>query len=481
MFQYWLLLVILELSLDAALSVSQAEIDRHLELGREFLARGQLQDALSHYHAAVEGDPNNYLTYYKRGTVYLALGKAKFALLDLDKVLELKPDFHAARLQRGNVLLKQAELDAAEIDFHNVLAFDPTNPDALNALYKLGPVREDIEMAELLQQRGDYPSVIQLINRIVEVCPWAPHLRELRAESHAALGDHMSAISDIRSTTKLLADNTEGYFKLSSLLYRLGQVDEALKEIRECLKLDPEHKQCFPHYKKVKKIAKFLGDAEASAEAKDYESCIDGSNRVLKNEPSVQNVRFLATQLLCRCYLGNGETSSAIESCGDAIDIQREPYLFCDRADAYIAAEQYDDAMRDFKEALEMDGNFQRAKDGLQKAQRLQKQSESRDYYKILSVPRTASKREIVKAYRKAAQKWHPDNFQEGEEKKRAERKFIDIAAAKEVLTDPQKRARFDQGEDPLDPESGKHQGFNPFQEFHHFHGSPFQFKFHFN
>jgi DnaJ-class molecular chaperone len=37
--------------------------------------------------------------------------------------------------------------------------------------------------------------------------------------------------------------------------------------------------------------------------------------------------------------------------------------------------------------------------------------------------------------YRKAAQKWHPDNFQ-GDEKKMAEKKFIDIAAAKEVLTD---------------------------------------------
>lgn len=38
--------------------------------------------------------------------------------------------------------------------------------------------------------------------------------------------------------------------------------------------------------------------------------------------------------------------------------------------------------------------------------------------------------------FRKAAQKWHPDNFQ-GDEKKMAEKKFIDIAAAKEVLTDP--------------------------------------------
>lgn len=47
---------------------------------------------------------------------------------------------------------------------------------------------------------------------------------------------------------------------------------------------------------------------------------------------------------------------------------------------------------------------------------------------------RTANKQEITKAYRKAAQKWHPDNFQ-GDEKKLAEKKFIDIAAAKEVST----------------------------------------------
>lgn len=139
-------------------------------------------------------------------------------------------------------------------------------------------------------------------------------------------------------------------------------------------------------------------------------------------------------------------------------------------------------AIRNFKDALEIDSNFQRAKQGLQKAQQRQKLSESRDYYKILGVSRTANKRDIIKAYRKAAQKWHPDNFQEGDEKKRAQKKFIDIAAAKEVLTDDEKRAKFDQGEDPLDPESGRHQqGFNPFQEFHHFHGSPFQFKFHFN
>lgn len=50
---------------------------------------------------------------------------------------------------------------------------------------------------------------------------------------------------------------------------------------------------------------------------------------------------------------------------------------------------------------------------------------------------RTAQKKEIIRAYRKLAQQWHPDNFQDPEEKKKAEKKFIDIAQAKEVLTDP--------------------------------------------
>lgn len=123
-------------------SATQAEIDHHLELGKQYLAKGQLSDALSHYHEAVgmflwylnarttfhantfctEGDPNNYLTYFKRGTVYLALGKAKNALSDLDKVLELKPDFTAARISRGNVHLKQGNYDLAQLDFYNVVS-----------------------------------------------------------------------------------------------------------------------------------------------------------------------------------------------------------------------------------------------------------------------------------------------------------------------------------------------------------------------
>lgn len=54
----------------------------------------------------------------------------------------------------------------------------------------------------------------------------------------------------------------------------------------------------------------------------------------------------------------------------------------------------------------------------------------------LLCLHRSATKTEINKAYRKLARKWHPDAY-EGENKEKAEKMFLDIAAAKEVLTDP--------------------------------------------
>lgn len=93
--------------------------------------------------------------------------------------------------------------------------------------------------------------------------------------------------------------------------------------------------------------------------------------------------------------------------------------------------------MSDYRKALDIDGEFGRAKEGLGTAQKRQKQASKRDYYKILGVRRNANKKDINKAYRKLAQKWHPDNFQDEDEKKKAEKKFMDIAAAKEVLSDP--------------------------------------------
>jgi len=90
----------------------------------------------------------------------------------------------------------------------------------------------------------------------------------------------------------------------------------------------------------------------------------------------------------------------------------------------------------------------------------------SDDYYKVLGVSKTASEKDITKAYRKLALKWHPDRHADAKAKETAEAKFKRIGEAYQVLSDKKQRADYDRfgkagpGGMPSGAGGGAHPGF---------------------
>jgi curved DNA-binding protein len=90
-----------------------------------------------------------------------------------------------------------------------------------------------------------------------------------------------------------------------------------------------------------------------------------------------------------------------------------------------------------------------------------------KDYYEALGVPRTASEDEIRKAFRKLARQYHPDV---AKNKTQAEEKFKEINEAYEVLSDPEKRKKYDE----LGPNWKHGSEFRPPPGWESFRGGPF-------
>ena len=138
------------------------------------------------------------------------------------------------------------------------------------------------------------------------------------------------------------------------------------------------------------------------------------------------------------------------EDCDKALQVQpMHLKALLRRAACSMEQEDWKRAIADYESALQIQpddssikGQYRNAKLELKKASR-------KCLYKMLAVSRKASDVEIKKAYRKMALQYHPDRHSGAcdEEKADMEIKFKEIGEAFEILSDPQKKQRWDSGE----------------------------------
>uniref|UniRef100_A0A914SH24 Uncharacterized protein n=1 Tax=Parascaris equorum TaxID=6256 RepID=A0A914SH24_PAREQ len=74
-------------------------------------------------------------------------------------------------------------------------------------------------------------------------------------------------------------------------------------QIRECLKLNPDHKECFAFYKRVKKLVKMRESLSEFVQKERWMECLEKANQILRFETKVENIQLDVFRYTCKCNL----------------------------------------------------------------------------------------------------------------------------------------------------------------------------------
>jgi DnaJ family protein C protein 3 len=446
------------------------------------LATGNAQDALVYFDVAIARDPQNYLTFFRRGAAYLSLGRAQQAQHDFDKVLELKPGFEGALVQRATIRARKADWAAARKDYEAA--------GKAEEIAQLDEAQGAAILAQEAVEKGDWEACVSHAGTAIVVAGGAYDIRKTRAHCRFEKGEVIEGISDLQHLLQINKGDIEPHLQSSAMaFYSLGETEKGLKHIAQCLQSDPDSKACMKLRRREKNLEKDLKKVRSHFEKRQFATAskllIDRGEEepgllkevkqdfqdyieqgyIYKNSP--QGLYQELVEKTCEAYVEMGNLKKGNVYCIEALQLNPTSlYGLIHKGQLQLESDDFEDAVRTLDSAKEHHPQSQKVHDLLSKAQTLLKRSKTKDYYKVLGVSRDADERDIKKAYRKLSKTFHPDKASaQNMTPEDAQKKMAAINEAYEVLSDPELKERFDRGDDPNNNE--QQQG-NPFQ------GSPF-------
>lgn len=446
------------------------------------LAQGDAQDALTYFDIAIQRDPSNYLTIFKRGATYLSLGRNAQASRDFDHVLTLKPGFEGALTQRAKIRARNAEWASAKQDYLAAGKQGSQEWADLEEAEGAAKVAADAEKA------GDWETCVSQAGAAIIVAGTSLELRQRRARCRFEKGEVVEGVADLNHVLQINTGLTEPHLQISAMtFYSLGETEKGITAVSKCLQNDPDNKACSKLRKSEKAIDRTLKKFNQLFEKRQYASAVKLLVPQSEEDPGLLHevkedvkgyrqagyIHPKATDGLygtlvertCEAYAEMNNAKKAQAYCDEAL--QYNPHslpALLNTAQRQIDADEFESAIAHLNRAKDAHGMTQKLKDLLDKAQALLKRSKQNDYYKVLGVSRDADEREIKKAFRKLTVLHHPDKaHQNGVSAEEAQKKMSAINEAYEVLSDPELKARFDRGDDPNDPQAGQQQQGSPF------------------
>ncbi|KAI1432939.1 hypothetical protein GGR50DRAFT_688625 [Xylaria sp. CBS 124048] len=429
------------------------QAENYKSLGNKSFKDKQYKKAIKEYSQAIELMPGSPTYLSNRAAAYMSDGQYDAALEDCSRAVDMDPHNPKLLLRLGRIYTNLGRPDEALTTFNRIKP-----PPSLKDLSAAKEMQHHVKAARDALLSGTSGSmVLHAIDQAEKLlAPGAIRPRKwqlMRGNAYLKMGGANSLGEAQNVAMSLLRQNSqdpEALVLRGRALYAQGENEKAIQHFRKALSGDPDFKDAVKWLRTVQKLDRMKEDGNEDYKAGRWQEAIDKYTAALDVDPTNRgiNSKLLQNRALCRLKLK--AYNDAIADCERAISLD-PTYLKArkTKANALGQAEKWEDAVNEWKKIQELDPEDRTIPREIRKAELELKKSQRKDYYKILGITKDADENAIKKAYRKLAIIHHPDKNRDDEG---AAERFKDIGEAYETLSDPQKRARYDSGDDLVDP-----------------------------
>ena len=434
------------------------------EKGNALFKQKRYEDAIAFYNKAIKLNPNVEVLYSNKGTCEKCLKQYKESIRDYEKSLEINPKNTKNMNRLASVYIIRGQIGNAKMLQEKALNLEPNNSIFREQMTTIEKILEDeIKLEDKIKEKK-FEDAEEVCKRMIEK---ESDFSELKLKYIQILIENVKLTEALQYINNEInyedKKSNEQFDYLTALcLYYDGQYEKAKKQIN-LMKSKGNSIDTKDLLEKVNTIDSIKTKANEIFKQKKYEKAIEEYTKILEFDPNNKKFNSLILANRALCYQKLNKNVEALRDSNQSIKLN--PFYargYIKRGNVYMELKMFDDARADFQKAKDLDPNVAGVEGYLNDANKNAEKARKRDYYAILGIDKNADEKEIKRAYKKMAMKYHPDRNSESEEsKKMAEKKFIDVNDAYSVLSDPKKRSMYDQGYDPLNPEEASGGGMH--------------------
>jgi len=434
--------------------------------------------ALRLYSDAITLCPDTAAFYGNRAACHMMLGDYKAALNDSRQAISIDSKFEKGYVRMAKCCLSLGDMVGVEQAINKLMEVDAKNTSLRAESEQIKLLRSLDEKALQCFEKADYRTAVYHVDSALKIAPACLRYKLLKAESLALLGRTEQANDMAVSCMKADASSADAVYVRGLCLYYGDNLEKGLLHFQRALALDPDHANAKLMRIKAKTLKEKKENGNALFKGGKYREAQFIYTEALAIDPinADTNSKLYYNRALVNSKIGN--IRDAIADCSSAFAANSN-YLkaIMLRAKCHNDMQNYEECVKDYETAFKMEKSVE-IRRCLKDAKLALKKSKRKDYYKILGIDKRASDDEIKKAYRKRALVHHPDRHANAseDEKREQEKKFKEVGEAYAILSDQQKRDRYDNGQDLDEQEFDPTQMYSQFFHFSSEGGQTFSF-----